>query len=662
MNLDERERSDREQLTWYRAAAPDELLAGRVTAVSCGDTTVALTHYGGEYAPLENACPHQGGPLGEGSIEAGWLRCPWHGWDFDPLTGETPGPHDDCVRTYPVEERPDGIYVGFPAPEPHERTVADVIVETLVNWDVRHVFGIVGHSNLGLADAIRRQAEQGALSYYGVRHEGAAAFAASAYGKLTGRPAACFSIAGPGATNLLTGLWDANVDRSPTIALTGQVESQVLGTGNFQEVDLEAAYGDVAAFQATVLPDSMHAELATRAAKTAILERGVSQLIFPDEIQTQPAPDMPAGNPEGRITDRDIAPPDDALETAIDHLATASRPVIVVGHGARFAMDRVLALADRLDCPVLTTFKAKGQLADAHPLAGGVLGRSGTPIASHFMNESDLLAVFGASFSNHTGIAEYKPTIHVDFDPMTLGKFHAIDVPVWGEIGVTVDAMLEGLPAELAADSQREELDERWALWRDEKATRRAASPERGVNYATAFDAMTRLVPDDAIVPVDVGNNTYAFGRYFEPADQRILMSGYLGSIGFSLPAALGAWAATLEPDTPYHGRKVVSVSSDGGFGQYMAEFTTAVKYDMDLTHVLLNDDELGKISKEQRTGGWDVWETDLANPGFAAFAENCGGLGVAVEADEDLEAGLRDAIEHSGPALVEITTDSDPV
>jgi len=648
---------------WYKALDHDELPEGRVKPVSCGDTTVAMTHFEGEYAALDNKCPHQGGPLGEGSIETGLLRCPWHGWDFDPITGETPGEFDDCVETYPVEEREDGVYVGLPVEAPHERTVSDVIAETLVNWGVRHTWGIVGHSNLGLAAALKRAADRGTMTYYGVRHEGAAAFAASAYGKLTGRPAACFSIAGPGATNMLTGLWDANVDRSPTIALTGQVESQVLGTGNFQEVDLEAAYGDVAEFEATVLPDSQHAELASRAAKTAILEQGVSHLIFPDEIQTQRAEGVAPGDPEGRITERDISPPADALSDAVDLLATAERPVIVVGHGARFEMDGIVELAERLDCPVLTTFKAKGQIPDSHPLAGGVLGRSGTPIASHFMNESDLLAVFGASFSNHTGIAEYKPTIQVDYDAMTLGKFHAIDVPVWGEIGVTVEALHDRLDDEsLAARSQRDEVADRWAIWREEKATRRSTPAERGVNYATAFESLSRLVPDDAVITVDVGNNTYAFGRYFESEGQPVLMSGYLGSIGFAFPAAMGAWAATQEPDSRFAGREVVSVSSDGGFGQYMAEFTTAVKYDMDVTHVLLNDDELGKISKEQRTGGWDVWQTGLRNPDFADFAENCGGLGVSVDDPAAVDDAIERGIEHDGPAIVEILTDADPV
>ncbi|WP_345784747.1 thiamine pyrophosphate-dependent enzyme [Halobellus ordinarius] len=233
---------------------------------------------------------------------------------------------------------------------------------------------------------------------------------------------------------------------------------------------------------------------------------------------------------------------------------------------------------------------------------------------------------------------------------------------MWGEIGVTVEELDARLDDDLAAESQRAELADRWEIWREEKATRRAEPPERGINYATAFEAMSRIVPDDAIIPVDVGNNTYAFGRYFEPAGQSVLMSGYLGSIGFAFPAALGAWAATQEADSRFTGCPVVSVSSDGGFGQYLSEFTTAVKYEMDLTHVLLNDDELGKISKEQRTGGWDVWQTDLVNPDFAAFAENCGGYGVRVEDSKDLDDALETAIEYEGPAVVEILTDSDPI
>ena len=203
-----------------------------------------------------------------------------------PITGKAPG-FDDGVETFPVEIRDDGVYVGLPPEQTHISTVGDLMMETLTNWGVKQVFGMVGHSNLGVADALRIQERAGRLSYYGIRHEGAAAFACSAYGKLTGRPAACLSIAGPGATNLLTGLWDANVDRAPVIALTGQVETQVLGPGAFQEIDQVGAFGKVAQWSQTVLHNSRHAELVNLACKSAILNRGVSHLIFPDEVPKQ---------------------------------------------------------------------------------------------------------------------------------------------------------------------------------------------------------------------------------------------------------------------------------------------------------------------------------------------------------------------------------------
>ena len=647
--------------TWHRVASPDELPEGRVKSVSCGLETICLSHFEGRYAALSNKCPHQGGPLGEGSIENGWLRCPWHGWDFHPVTGKPPGGYDDGVPTFPVEVREDGVYVGFEEEAGHQRTVTDVMAETLTNWGVKQVFGMVGHSNLGLADALRREEEAGRLTYYGIRHEGAASFACSAYGKLTGRPAACLAIAGPGATNLLTGLWDANVDRSPVLALTGQVDTQVLGAGAFQEVDLVAAFGKVAQWSQPVLHSSKHAELMNLALKTAVLNRGVSHLIFPDEVQTLPAAGgARAGGPKGRITQRSIAPPREAVEQAVALLADAKRPVIIVGHGARFDMPAILELAEQLDAPVLTTFKAKGLVSDHHPLGCGVLGRSGTPIASWFMNECDSLLVLGASFSNHTGITPKKPTIQVDFDPLVLGKFHAVDVPVWGEIGITVEILGKELRGRTDTVDQRPEVAERWRIWRAEKDRRLSDDRGQGVNSAAVFAALTRQAPEDAIIAADVGNNTYSFGRYFECSRQAVLMSGYLGSIGFSLPAAMGAWAATREDDPRFAGRKVISISGDGGFGQYMGELLTAVKYGMNITHVLLNNSQLGKISKEQRAGNWHVWQTSLVNPDFAEYAKICGALGIRVTAPNALDDALARALAHEGPSLVEIITDAE--
>lgn len=655
-------------LIWHKVAETDEVAEGRVKSATAGTQSVALVHFQGQYAAMDNKCPHQGGPLGEGSIEDGidgkcWLRCPWHGWDFDPLTGKPPGGHEDTGQEmFDVDIRDDGIYVGVPELPPRERTIADVMAETMTNWGVTSVFGMVGHSNLGLADALRMQEADGKLTYYGIRHEGAAAFAISGYGKLTGHPAAALTIAGPGATNLLTGLWDAKVDGAPALALTGQVQDQVVGVHAFQDIDLEAAFEAVAEFSETVHLNSDHALLMTQAIKTSILQRGVGHLVFPDNVQPTLAPEgAKAYGPEGRMANLCVGPPPSALKEASDLLKGAKRPMIIVGYGALNGMESVIALAEQLGAPIATTFKAKGQIGDDHPLAAGVMGRSGTPIASWFMNEADLLLVFGASFSDHTGIYEGAPTIQVDTDPMRLAKRHPVTVPVMGDVAVTADLLKAEMERGGAtATDLRGEVAERWKLWRAEKESRVGEDRGKGVSAAALFEALTRHAPADAILPVDVGNNTYSFGRYFEPTgQQRVLMSGYLGSIGFSFPAAMGAWAATQE-DGPYKGRKVISVSGDGGFGQYAMEFTTAVKYGMNITHVLMNNSELGKISKEQKAAEFEVWQTSLVNPSFAGFARSCGGMGELVKTREQLDEALAKAIAHDGPSLIEVITDAE--
>lgn len=645
------------EMRWHRID-PGDLEVDRVTTVVIAGRALCVTRTADGYGVLDNRCPHQGGPLGDGHIENGYVICPWHGYEYHPCTGTPPPGFADAATGYRVEERDGALHVELPD-VPERESLMDQVVGTLCDWGLDTVFGMVGHSNLGLADAFRRAEEAGRLRYFGIRHEGAAAFAASAYAKLTGRPAACFSIAGPGATNLLTGLWDAKVDRAPVLALTGQVQTQVLGPGAFQEVPLAEAFSAVAEWSQTVLAPGNATELAALAMKHAVVQRDVAHLIFPDEVQELPAREDPPPRPrEGRVAATAIAPPQAELDRAIEMLRAAARPVIVAGAGARVDRDSVIAFAERIDAPVVTTFKAKGLIPDGHPLACGVLGRSGTPIGSATMAKSDCLLVLGASFSNHTGIATWVPTIQVDLDRMTLGKFHPVTVPLWGEIARTLDLMSAALPA-VSRPEVRERLAGRWERWRAEKL-RRADLPDPAgrLHPAAVFGALSEVAPEGAVIAVDVGNNTYAFGHYFEcRPGQDVLMSGYLGSIGFGFPAAMGAWAAGGGA------RPVVAVAGDGGFGQYLAEFTTAAKYGMDITLVLLNNGELGKISREQISAIRPVWQTGLVNPDFAAFAEGCGGAGFRVESREELIPALTAALLVTGrPSLVEIRSSAQAV
>ncbi|NQT78166.1 MAG: hypothetical protein HQ565_10660 [Bacteroidetes bacterium] len=199
---------------------------------------------------------------------------------------------------------------------------------------------------------------------------------------------------------------------------------------------------------------------------------------------------------------------------------------------------------------------------------------------------------------------------------------------------------------------QRQEIASRWKIWKEEKNSRLKDDHGKGISSIAVFDAMNRITTGNAVIAVDVGNNAYSFGRYFECNKQSILMSGYLGSIGFALPAAMGAWAAVKDT------RPVWSISGDGGLGQYLAELTTLVKYNMPIKHILINNSELGKISKEQKGSELEVWKTSLHNPNFADFANNCGALGIRVEKREDLEVAMRKINDHDGPALLDVICD----
>lgn len=241
---------------------------------------------------------------------------------------------------------------------------------------------------------------------------------------------------------------------------------------------------------------------------------------------------------------------------------------------------------------------------------------------------------------------------------MILGKTQPVAAPVWREIATTAAILTERVGDDIKAQDQSDEIAERWAIWRAAKANRANDDNGRGVNSAAIFASLSRTLPEDAVIAVDVGNNTYSFGGYFECTHQSILMSGYLGWIGFGFPAALGAWSVTQDfPEL--NGRKVVSVSGDGGFGQYMGDFTTAViMYGMDITHILLNNSKIAKIAKEQRAANFPVWQTDLHNPSFAEFANLCGGTGFRVTDQGDLDQAIADALAVEGPSLVEIITD----
>ncbi|MDJ0790861.1 MAG: thiamine pyrophosphate-binding protein [Acidimicrobiia bacterium] len=639
------EEEDVSDASWFKVGPIDVLGLNEVTVVQAGHHTIALSRTEAGWGAVGNRCPHQGGPLGEGLIEGEWLTCPWHGWEYNPTTGEVPGGFDDGVPAYAVEERDDGIYIRVEEPQAHDATFMTQLVDRLVEGGVEVVFGMVGHSNLGFADALRAAEQQGDLRYVGIRHEGAAAFAASSYGKLTGKPAVAFAIAGPGATNLYTGMWDAKLSTTPLLAITGQIPTRQLGTRAFQEVPLTEALGPVAGWSKR-LSASDTPRVATDMVHYAVTQRDVAHLVLPDDVQTLPPVDDHEPGPQAAPNALPLTPADvQAIAALIDG---SEHPLFVVGRGGAPHGEAIVELAEHVDAAVVTTFPAKGCIPETHHLSTGVLGRSGTPVSAAMQTKSDLIVVFGGGMAPHTGITPKRPVVRIDTDHLAARRNTPnVEVFALADAGEAANALVKATAAR-SRPELREWIALRKQWWRERKASRRGLDVDGRLTNAAVFGALEAEIPSDAVVALDVGNTTYSFGRYFEASGQRIAMSGWLGSIGYALPGAIGA--AMAFPD-----RTVVAIAGDGGFGQYAMELATVAKYGLEVKVLVLRNDELGKITAEQQLADTHVWSTSLVNPSFAGMAKTLGMFGRSVATVEELTKGMADLFAHDGPGLLEI-------
>jgi len=544
------------------------------------------------------------------------------------------GAGKDAFRIVPAEDH----HAGSPT------TVSDVLIAEMAAWGVNLVFGLPGTSSLGIVEAIRKNP---AIRYIVVRHEENAAFAASAYNKLTGRVAACLTIAGPGATNLTTGLYDAKEDHATVLSLNGQVEGQYTGSGGIQELDLDAFFRPVTVYNNTIADKNVAVLLLTRALKYAIIGRGVAQLSVPNDIQKQPL-DARFCTGESCISSLEILPSAMLLGKAAAAINNAGRPVILAGWGAFPAGPAVLALAEKIQAPILTTFRAKGILPEDNPWVIGILGNVGSPAARTLANEADLIITLGVGFSKFTNVPEDKPFVQVDTDPLKLAR-NSRTISLWGNCSLVIPELISlvkersdgGIQGKLVS------LKKEWDTQRDAEADG-AAVPLRP---PFIMKVLSEVIPPDAVIAIDVGENQWWFGRNFRMKQQRFAMSGYLASMGFGFPGALAAKIAF--PDKP-----VFCITGDGGFSMAMAEFMTAVKYTLPIVVVVLNNRQLGMIQVEQMMEHYPNYATDLLNPDFARFAENCGGIGIRVSRPEELRTAILDAMAHNRPVIVDVETD----
>ena len=524
-------------------------------------------------------------------------------------------------------------------------TVSDIMIEQMAELGLRHVFGIPGTSILGVVDSIKKNDK---ITFIQVRHEQTAALMASAYGKLTGHVAACLTVAGPGATNLATGLYDAKLDNSPVVAMTGMVKRQLIGPGSFQEIDQYSFFEPLTVFNKILMSKDQTTSLSTLAIKHSIIDRGVSHIGIPNDVQKLPYTDniVPF---EGNFPNKATRPADSLMKKAADIIDQSERPVIIAGFGAMGNGEVLLNFAKRINAPITTTFRAKGVIDEDDPLYVGSHGGIGSTSSTILVDDADLIIVIGSSFSDMTQIPE-KKTVQIDIDPLMIARKYPVEVGLIGNCSEILP-IIYGLVEEKNRPEYLEEIEKLNQDWKN-LLNEEADSTKTPLRAPYIIKVLNDKISDNAVITLDVGEHCWWFGRNFwMKKSQKMVMSGYLATMGFGLPAALAAQII-------YPNRQVVCIAGDGGFSMLMADFLTAVKNKLPITVFIFKNQQLGMIMQEQKMEGYENWQTELQNLDYAAYARQCGGVGITVKTPEELPDAVEQALSTNKPVIVDIDTD----
>ncbi len=528
-----------------------------------------------------------------------------------------------------------------------EKYAGDVLVDLLIDWGVDHIYGIPGDSINNVIEAIRKKEDQ--LKFVQVRHEEVGALAASSYAKLTGKLGVCLSIAAPGAVHLLNGLYDAKNDKAPVLVITGQVASDRVGTDFFQEAKLQRMFDDVSVYNELVVSEDQLPSMVNQAIRTAYAQKGVAVLTLPDDIPANKIKNEIQKN-AALFADYAKKPKEKDILAAADLIKHAKKPLILAGKGAKKARQEVLHLSEKIGAPVIVSLPGKGVIPDDHPNCLGHLGQIGTKPSYEAMEDTDLLLMLGTNFPYTDFLPEGAPAIQIDQDVETIGRRYPVSI---GLVGDTADVLnhLDNHIEESADRSYLETYQGKMKDWwqhieKDEEASTTPIKPQQVIPH------LQNVVDDDAILSVDVGNVTVWMARHFRMGmNQDLIISSWMATMGCGLPGAISSKIA-------YPDRQVVAVCGDGGFSMVMHDFITAVKYQLPMIVVVMNNEKLGMIKYEQQVGGNIESEIDLAPFNFAGFADLCGGKGFRVERYEELASTFKAAVEMNEPVIVDVVVE----
>jgi pyruvate dehydrogenase (quinone) len=541
------------------------------------------------------------------------------------------------------------------------KIASEVLIERLADWGVDTIFGLPGDGINGIVEGLRRCQDR--VRFVLVHHEEAAAFMATGYAKSTGRLGVCLATSGPGAIHLLNGLYDAKLDHVPVLALTGMQETQMLGTGYQQEVALEKLYIDVAEYNQMIHVPVQVPTLVDLAVRHALARRTVAHLTMPTDIQMAGADANPWDAPAPAVIKPTApiylrppgVPPAPDLKAGAEILNDGKKVVLLVGAGALGARAEVLDAARRLASPIVKTLSGKGVVPDDDPLTVGGIGLLGTAPAIDVMEGCDTLFMIGTNFPYTKYLPESGKVkvVQIEADPTRAGNRIATDVPMIGDAKETLAALLPML-REKDDRAFLESAQKGMERWRERMQALEGidADPIQPQRLMSVID---RLADDDAILTSDSGTIATWAARHFTIRDRReFYLSGNLATMAPGLPYTIAnQWA--------YPGRQCIAFVGDGGFAMLMAEFATAVRYQLPIKVVINNNASLGQIMWEQLVLGYPEYGIRFGpRPDFAPWAEACGGKGIRVDKVGELESAIVDAFEYPGPALVDVTVNPD--
>ncbi|HET7282577.1 MAG TPA: thiamine pyrophosphate-dependent enzyme [Sphingomicrobium sp.] len=535
------------------------------------------------------------------------------------------------------------------------KTGGDILVETLIAWGVDTIFGIPGDGINGVFEALRQREDQ--IRFVQTRHEEAAAYAACAYAKFTGRLGACVATSGPGGIHLLNGIYDAKLDLQPVIAITGAQHHDLIETYTQQDVALDKLFMDATAYSVRVMGPAHVQDVVEQACRTALAYHQPTHVMVPVDFQSQPAKDRSERNVADHVSNimarGGQLPNPEMLQRAADILNGAEKPFILAGRGAIAATQELLAVAERLQAPIGKPLLGKQAVPDDSPFTTGGVGLLGTRPSQEAFESCDTLLIVGSSFP----YIEFYPkpgqakAVQIELDPKRVGLRYPVEVGLVGDSKLVLSELLpllrkndNGKFLKSAQDGMRD-----WRELMTERATRR----DMPMKPQVVTHELNKLLDDDAIVITDSGTITAWTARHVDMrGTMQFSCSGTLASMACGLPYAIGASIA--HPD-----RQVVAVIGDGSAAMLMGDFVTLKKYNLNAKIIVIKNNALGQIKWEQMVFlGNPEYGCELEAIDFAKMAEACGISAVTIDDPARCADQLREALATPGPCLIEAVVD----